>query len=113
VIVWLDAHLSPRIANWMSATFEVQAVHVRDMGLQSATDLEIFMAARRVDAIVVTKDADFRTLLSKHGPPPRVVWLTCGNTSTTRLKELLRRSLPRALDLTSRGEMLVQITGGR
>jgi predicted nuclease of predicted toxin-antitoxin system len=27
--IWLDAHLSPRLARWLAATFSVQAAAVR------------------------------------------------------------------------------------
>ncbi len=65
MLIWLDAHLSPAIARWMTDTLRVQAVAVRDLGLRDAIDLEIFMAARREAAIVMTKDSDFAYLLDR------------------------------------------------
>jgi predicted nuclease of predicted toxin-antitoxin system len=56
MILWLDAQLSPALAAWISQCFELQAVAIRDLGLHRATDEEIFIAARSVEAIVVTKD---------------------------------------------------------
>jgi len=40
--IWLDAHLSPRLARWLTETFEVTALAVRDAGLREAEDEEIF-----------------------------------------------------------------------
>jgi predicted nuclease of predicted toxin-antitoxin system len=57
----------------------------------------------------MTKDFDFVRLLREHGPPPRVIWLRCGNTSNAHLRELLTRTLPRALVLLDSGESLVEI----
>ena len=37
----------------------------------------------------MTKDSDFVLLLDKLGAPPQVIWVTCGNTSNARLKEVL------------------------
>jgi predicted nuclease of predicted toxin-antitoxin system len=37
----------------------------------------------------MTKDSDFVALLDRFGPPPQVIWITCGNTSNARLKEIL------------------------
>jgi predicted nuclease of predicted toxin-antitoxin system len=107
--IWLDAHLSPAIAAWISMQYAVPAVALRDLGLRDATDPEIFFAARAADVIVMTKDNDFVRLLDNYGPPPKVIWLTCGNTSNARLKEILTATLERALDLLKAGERLVEI----
>lgn len=40
--IWIDAHLSPAIANWINNTFDVTALALRDIGLRDAEDLEIF-----------------------------------------------------------------------
>jgi predicted nuclease of predicted toxin-antitoxin system len=91
--------------------FGIAATAVRDLGLRDATDVVIFRSARAADAVVLTKDADFPHLLSQHGPPPRVLWLTCGNTSTAGLQVILTRGLCEALALLEAGEALVQISG--
>lgn len=108
--IWLDAQLSPAIATWISSQYGVSAVALRDLGLRDATDQEIFFAARVADAIVMTKDGDFVMLLEKHGAPPKVILLTCGNTSNTRLKEILTDTLEKALELLQTGERLVEIS---
>ena len=56
------------------------------------------------------KDEDFRLLVERLGPPPQVLWVTCGNTSNARLHEILTKSLPSALELLQRGESLVEIS---
>ena len=109
--IWIDAQLSPRVATWLGDRFGIDAVPVRDLGLRDAGDMEIFRAARDANVVVLTKDADFPHLLLQHGPPPRVLWLTCGNTSNTTLQAILTRSLPEALSLLEAGEGLVQVFG--
>lgn len=69
-----------------------------------------FKPARKVNAAVMTKDNDFVLLLERFGPPPQVVWVTCGNTSNARLKEILTSALPRTLELLKSGEKLVEIS---
>ena len=108
--IWLDAQLSPAIAGWIAAQYAVAAVALRDLGLRDATDQEIFFAARASDAIVITKDNDFVRLLEQYGPPPKVIWLTCGNTSNARLKEILNETLEKALELLQGNEQLVEIS---
>ena len=108
--LWIDAHLSPLIAAWLTWTFaDVQAVPLRDLGLRDAEDEEIFRAAKAAGVVVLTKDADFRHLLDRFGPPPQVLWLTCGNTSNERLQEVLRATLPVAMELLAAGEPLIEI----
>lgn len=108
--IWVDAQMSPAIAVWISRSFAVNAVAVRELGLREATDTEIFQAAKRENITVMTKDNDFVLLLDKFGPPPpQVIWVTCGNTSNARLKEILTSTLPKALELLNSGEPLVEI----
>ncbi len=109
--IWVDAQLSPAIAPWIANTFGVTAVALRDIGLRDAEDFEIFEAAKAQGAIVMTKDRDFVDLVDRYGVPPQIIWLTCGNTSNTRLREILSATLPDALELLRSGEMLVEISG--
>lgn len=113
MILWIDAQLSPHLAPWIATTFGVESRALRDLGLHSAKDPRIFHAAREAEAVVMTKDSDFLLLLDRLGPPPAVLWVTCGNTSTAHLKRVLQGSLPKALDLLRRGERLVEIGDAR
>lgn len=108
--LWLDAHISPHLADWIRDTVGSVVVHVRDLGLNEAEDSLIFSGAREADAIVITKDRDFVELLSRLGPPPKVIWCTCGNTSNDRLMTILSKTLPDALKLLNQGEGLVEIS---
>jgi predicted nuclease of predicted toxin-antitoxin system len=107
--LWIDAQLSPGIALWLRQHLGVEAVAVRDLGLREATDREIFLAARRAAAVVLTKDHDFVQLVNVHGPPPQVLWLTCGNTSNARLRKILTKTLISALAMLAVGEKMVEI----
>jgi predicted nuclease of predicted toxin-antitoxin system len=59
VIVWIDAQLSPRLAQWLSDSFEVEAVAIRDLGHRDSEDEAIFRAAGEQGAVIMTKDRDF------------------------------------------------------
>jgi predicted nuclease of predicted toxin-antitoxin system len=109
MIIWVDAQLSPVIAPWLAENFSVSAHALRGLGLRDATDRVIFAAARSAAAVVMTKDSDFVRLLEELGPPPQVIWLTCGNTSNARLKQILSKALPQAIILLESGEPLVEI----
>jgi predicted nuclease of predicted toxin-antitoxin system len=109
VILWIDAQISPAMAVWLRMRFNLDAHAVRDLGLREAEDPEIFREAKDVGVVVMTKDSDFVDLLEKHGPPPQVIWLRCGNTSNARLKQLLVHALPAVLQMIESGEPLVEI----
>jgi predicted nuclease of predicted toxin-antitoxin system len=68
------------------------------------------MAGRAAGAIIVTKDSDFVRLLEQLGPPPQVVWVTCGNSSNARLRELVSEAWPELRRLLEAGEALVEIS---
>ncbi|MBD0370531.1 MAG: DUF5615 family PIN-like protein [Pyrinomonadaceae bacterium] len=105
--IWVDAQMSPVIATWISSKFSVNAVAIRDPGFRDAEDKEIFEAAKRENVIIMTKDSDFVLLLDRFGSPPQVIWVTSGNTSNARLKEILNSTLPKTLELLKSGEELV------
>ena len=108
-MIWIDAQLSPAIASWINANFTVEAIALRDLGLRDAEDEDIFLAAKKADAIVITKDRDFVNLLDRFGAPPKIIWLTCGNTSNERLKQIFKTHLSTALEILAKGDNFVEI----
>jgi predicted nuclease of predicted toxin-antitoxin system len=109
LILWVDAQLSPHLAPWLREQFGLEAYSVARLSLRNAKDLEIFQAARAANAVVLTKDQDFTFLLETLGPPPQILWISCGNTSNVHLKSLLLQTLPQALKIIARGDALVEI----
>jgi predicted nuclease of predicted toxin-antitoxin system len=111
MIIWIDAHLSPAIATWIMITFGINAIALRDIGLRDAEDPEIFEKAKAQGVILMTKDSDFVDLVDRLGSPPKIIWLTCGNTSNAELRRILNLTLLDALAQLQAGEKLVEITG--
>jgi predicted nuclease of predicted toxin-antitoxin system len=110
VKVWLDAQLPPDICSWLTSEFGLEAEPVRELGLRDADDLVIFHAARDASVtIIISKDADFGELVRRHGPPPHVLWVTCGNTTNEALRLFLADTLPAGLKLIEAGEALVRL----
>ena len=107
--IWIDAHISPKVAAWLGRRFKVEMSSLLERGLEGATDHRIFAAARLARAVVMTKDDDFVALVRRRGPPPQIVWLTCGNTSNQRLRAIFTAEFPRVLSLLRAGEALVEI----
>lgn len=71
--IWIDPHLSPAIATWVTDTFGVTAQALRDLGLRDAEDPEIFEAAKAQRVIFMTKDSDFVDLVDRLGAPPQII----------------------------------------
>lgn len=108
-MIWLDAHLSPRVARWIRESLGHDAEALRDIGLRDAEDQEIFDRGRQDNVVIMTKDKDFVDLVNRLGPPPVVIWLQCGNTSEDRLKQILTNHLDDALNFLAAGDHLVEI----
>jgi predicted nuclease of predicted toxin-antitoxin system len=109
--IWIDAHISPAIAAWINRTYEdIEAQSLRAVGLRDALDPEIFSEARKQNVAVMSKDYDLIELVERHGPPPKIIWVTCGNTSNAKMRQILSETLPKAKELLDRGEVIVEIS---
>ena len=96
---------------WINRTFDdIEAESVRALGLRDATDLEIFEEAQKSGAVVMSKDDYFIQLIEQRGIPPKLIWITCGNTSNARMREILSTALLKAIDLLQNGEKIVEIS---
>lgn len=84
----LDQNLSFRLLDSLRDAFP-GSTQVSLVGLQEASDREIWDFAREQGFVIVTKDADFHELCLLLGPPPKVVWLKIGNASTRAVRDKL------------------------
>lgn len=66
---------------------------MRHLGLENASDLEIFEYAKRHRYAVVTFDADFVDLNVIKGFPPKIIWLKTGNLTTKSIADLINRNV--------------------
>jgi predicted nuclease of predicted toxin-antitoxin system len=85
-----DQNLSHKLAARLADVFP-SSVHVRDIGLQAATDSDIAKYALAEGLTIVSKDADFlalRFVLSREHI--RMVWVRLGNGSTDQVEAALR-----------------------
>jgi predicted nuclease of predicted toxin-antitoxin system len=113
VKIWLDAHFAPALASWMQRKFELDEARPlqADAELLGLRDQAIFELARAANAVVMTKDRDFVDLVERLGPPPQVLWVTCGNTSNVEMRKVLAAAGPAALALLRGGDPLVEVSG--
>ncbi len=97
-----DQNLSRNLVKRLAIEFP-DSVHVTDVGLDTASDREIWNYAGEKGLVIVSKDADFRQLAFLIGPPPKAVWLRMGNASTLDILTVLR-DYHEAIDEFSRSE---------
>jgi predicted nuclease of predicted toxin-antitoxin system len=64
--------------------------HVTELGLDTATDREIWDHAAERGFVIVSKDSDFRQLAFLLGPPPKAIWVRLGNAATLDILNVLR-----------------------
>lgn len=86
----LDQNLSPRLAGRLADIYP-DCAHVHELGLDQASDTEIWLFAKTHGYTIVSKDADFHQRSFVLGAPPKVLWLRLGNCSVAETAELLRR----------------------
>jgi predicted nuclease of predicted toxin-antitoxin system len=84
----LDENLSRRLLPFLLEAYP-DSGQVVLLGLQHATDLEIWEHAAAHDYILLTKDADFYDLSLTRGSPPQVIWLRTGNAGNAYVLQLL------------------------
>ena len=107
---WIDAQLSPALALWINQNYPgVHAHSMRSLGLRDAGDEAIFLKAKIQEAVIISKDSDFAELLERFGPPPQIIWVTTGNTSNARMREILGKHLPTIIEMLLKGEPLIEI----
>ena len=84
-----DQNLSPELVERLADIYPGSA-HVYSMGLDRASDLIIWNAARDQGYTITSRDADFSDLTALLGSPPKVVWIRRGNCSTREIEAILR-----------------------
>jgi predicted nuclease of predicted toxin-antitoxin system len=84
-----DHNLSPALAICLQDIYP-NSSHVYLLGLDKASDTEIWQYARQEEFVIVTKDADYSELGLIRGFPPKVVWIRRGNCKTATIEALLR-----------------------
>ena len=107
-----DQNLAPRLVGRVAAEFP-GSLHVRDLDLQVAADVEVLRAASERDLVIVTKAKDFADIVTARGDGPKVLWLMLGNVTTDEIAESIlaaAESIGRLLEVPS--VQVVQVARG-
>ena len=99
-----DQNLSFKLCPLLSDLFPGSA-QVRLLGLDLAEDRVIWERAKADSFVLVSQDSDFAELAAMFGPPPKVVWLRCGNQPTATIATLLRENAESVLAFAQESEL--------
>ena len=100
----LDENLSRRIVPFLQSDFPA-STHVVLLGLESASDSEIWQYAKANGFVIVSRDADFQERSLFAGHPPQDIWLKIPNRSKTAVLNILlehRTEIEQALSQENR-----------
>ena len=64
---------------------------VTRLGLANADDITVWLFAKANGFALVSQDADFAEMALLRGPPPKVIWLRCGNRPISFIVDIMRR----------------------
>jgi predicted nuclease of predicted toxin-antitoxin system len=100
----LPSALAGHLRNW-----GLDCVHVLDMGLNTADDLEIWNRAAAEDRIVVTKDEDFLVLARRPADRGRMIWVRLGNCRNAALLAAFDRMRDVLLQAIASGQRVIEL----
>jgi predicted nuclease of predicted toxin-antitoxin system len=104
----IDNNLSPRLAERLRVAGH-DVVHVRDIGLQAATDGIVLERAQTENRVLVSADADFGTLLARsHAASPSILLIRrlTGRRAADQF-EIIQANLPYVADDLAAGAVVV------
>ena len=84
-----DQNISPKIVKHLEIEFP-ESKQVRHVGMENASDSDIFDYAKVHKFSIVTFDSDFVDLSIVRGIPPQIIWLKTGNLTTKFIANLLK-----------------------
>ena len=99
-----DENLGPRLVMRLAGVYP-ESAHLRDVGLEGASDAAIWTYAAEQEFVLVTKDEDFHRLSVFRGFPPKVIWIRLGNCTTAEVAELLAGQRSAVVEFVSHPEL--------
>lgn len=99
-----DENLSYKLSERLQDAFPGSR-HVRELGLERASDFDIWRFARSEGYVIVTNDADFNDILLVNGFPPFVVWLRTGNRRVAQVEAVIEDYRNEIIRVVSEGHV--------
>jgi len=103
--IWLDNQFSSALAKMMHEELSLIVKSSFILKSKNLGDKEIFLNAKKQgNVIIITKDADFPSLVTQYGCPPKIIKLNTGNMPTKILWEKYRNNFKSAIRLLVKTE---------
>jgi|SRR5580765_8761992 len=100
----LPLQLAEHLRGW-----GLDCTHVLEIGLNQATDAEIWLRASAEQWVVVSKDEDFILLASRPGDAGRVVWVRLGNCRNAALLAAFDGARDALLQALTSGQRVIEL----
>lgn len=98
--IWLDNQLSSALAKIMQTELRIIVKSAFILKIKELDDYDIYMLAKQKGHIIlITKDADFPSIITQYGCPPKVIKLNTGNLPTKFLWNKYKRNFESAIKL--------------
>ena len=88
-----DQNLAPHLVTKFCKLFP-GSKHVQDVGLDRASDLQVWIYALENKFTIISKDTDFSDRVEVSGFPPKIIWIRKENCSTMAIELILRKKYP-------------------
>ena len=111
MIYIIDAQLPKKLSTWLKdGGFD--SIHTLDLPDQNDTeDLEIIRISTETEnSVIVSKDKDFPDYRIIKGLPQRLLWVTTGNITNTRLLELFEKAFSQIHTEFESGKLFVELS---
>jgi len=104
----VDNQLPAKLAKLLAARGH-DACHVLDVGLDEASDTEIWKYAAANGRVLITKDEDFFLRACQSKTSVQVVWVRLGNCRTPSLVAVWETVLPDLIAALQSGQRIIEI----
>jgi len=83
-----DQNISYRLVSRLKDTYP-DSQHVAAIGLDMASDIDVWRYAKDNQYVLVSKDSDFNDLCTLYNFPPHIIWLRLGNSRVATVYDVL------------------------
>jgi predicted nuclease of predicted toxin-antitoxin system len=104
----VDNQLPRALARFL-AKRDVDCNHVLDLGLEQASDREIWRYAAEHSMVLISKDEDFLYLSGRQTTAVQVVWIRLGNCRNKNLLSAMEQAWFRIESRLKAGDRIVEL----